>query len=294
MARMLVATTGGIVEFPGRELALEDREVKALSVENGGRYALADSSTVLRGTDDGWREIGQVQARRANCIMPSRHGLFVGTSEAHLVRERDGEFTTVEEFESAPGREDWFTPWGGPPDVRSLAEDESGALYCNVHVGGILKSEDGGSSWLPTIEIGADVHEVTTESNAVLAATAWGLGSSRDRGATWEFDDDGLHANYARAVAVAGDIVVMSVARGPRGGESTLYRRPLDPTGKFTRCSGLPAWFADNIDTGSLSARDATVAFGTEEGELYLSEDAGATFERIADRLPPVRWVELL
>jgi hypothetical protein len=294
MTQILVATTGGIVEFPDRSTTLEGREINALAVEEGDRYALADSSTVLRGTDDGWQEMGEVQARRANCIMPSRHGLFVGTSEAHLVREADGQFTTVEEFESAPGREDWFTPWGGPPDVRSLAEDESGALYCNVHVGGILKSEDGGTSWLPTIEIGSDVHEVTTAANAVLAATAWGLGSSRDRGATWEFDDEGLHATYARAVAVAGDTVIMSVARGPRGGESTLYRRPLDPSGSFTRCSGLPDWFSDNINTGSLSALGATVVFGTEEGELYLSDDSGATFERIADGLPPVRWVELI
>jgi hypothetical protein len=294
MTPILVATTGGIVEFPDRVPALEGREVKALAVHNGDRYALADSSTVLREGGDGWQELGQVEGRRANCIMPSRHGLFVGTSEAHLVREVDGEFTTVEEFESAPGRDDWFTPWGGPPDVRSLAEDESGALYCNVHVGGILKSEDGGVNWMPTIEIGSDVHEITTSSQVVLAATAWGLGSSDDGGATWEFDDEGLHATYARAVAVADDTVIMSVARGPRGGESTLYRRPLDVPGSFTRCSGLPGWFSDNVNTGSVSAQGATVAFGTEDGELYLSDDSGATFERVADQLPPVRWVELL
>lgn len=295
MTQILVATTRGVVEFPDRVPALEGSEVNALAVGDGDRYALADSATVLRDAGDGWQEMGLVRDRRASCLMPSQHGLFVGTSEAHLLKESGGEFPTLDEFESAPGREDWYTPWGGPPDVRSIAEDDSGALYCNVHVGGILKSNDGGTTWMPTIDIHSDVHEVTTAAETVLAATAWGLASSSDGGATWKLDDEGLHATYARAVAVADGTVVMSIARGPRGGEATLYRRSLDEPGSFERCrTGLPEWFSDNINTGCLSARGATVAFGTEDGELYQSDDYGATFERVADQLAPVRWVELL
>lgn len=90
-------------------------------------------------------------------------------------------------------------------------------------------------------------------------------------------------------------VVVMSVSRGPGGGASTLYRRRLDLPGSFERCGGeLPEWFSDNINSGCLSARGTTVAFGTEDGELYVSNDSGATFECLAERLPPVRWVEML
>jgi hypothetical protein len=49
----------------------------------------------------------------------------------------------------------------------------------------------------------------------------------------------------------------------------------------------------DNIDTGCLSALDDTAVFGTVDGDVYLSEDAGSTRERAASGLPPVRAVEI-
>jgi len=269
--------------------------VNSLALTDSLRYALANRATVLNNDGEGWQEIARVREVRANCLIPARSGLFVGTSDAHLLKEEGGRFVTLDAFESAPGRDEWFTPWGGPPDVRSLAEDDRGTLYCNVHVGGILRSDDGGASWTPTIEIRSDVHEVTTAADKVIAATAWGLASSTDEGGSWEFDDGSLHATYARAVVVAGDVVVMSASSGPRGDASTLYRRSLDAPGSFVRCGGeLPEWFSDNVDTGCLAASGETVAFGTENGELFLSDNSGETFTRVAGNLASVRWVELL
>lgn len=295
VTRILVATTNGVVDWPDETRALEGTEVNALALAGREHYVLANSASVLRDDGTDWQEVAAVREGRANCLIASEAGLFAGASDAHLLKEEGGEFVTVDAFESAPGRAHWFTPWGGPPDVRSLAEDDSGALYCNVHVGGILRSDDGGTTWTPTIDIQSDVHEVTTTAEKVIAATAWGLASSTDKGASWEFDDQGLHATYARAVAIADGMVVMSASSGPRGGASTLYRRPLDAPGAFERCGGeLPEWFSDNINTGCLAALGTAVAFGTEAGELYLSDDSARTFTRVADQLAPVRWVELL
>jgi hypothetical protein len=295
MTRILAATTQGIYQWPDETRSLEGSDVKALALADDVRYAVAESATVLRDDGEGWQEIAIVRDVRANCLIPARAGLFVGASEAHLLKEDGGQFVTVDTFEAATGRDEWFTPWGGPPDVRSIAEDGRGTLYCNVHVGGILRSDDGGASWTPTIDIRSDVHEVTTAGGDVMAATALGLATSTDKGASWEFDDRSLHATYARAIAVAGDTVLMSVSSGPRGEASTIYRRPLDAPGGFVRCGGeLPEWFSDNIDTGCLGALGENVAFGTEDGRLFLSDDSGRTFTRIADNLTPVRWVELL
>ena len=269
--------------------------MNSLALTDGLLYALANSTTVLKSDGEGWQEMASVEGVRANCLIPARAGLLVGTSDAHLLKEEGGRFVTLDAFETAPGRTDWFTPWGGPPDVRTLAEDDRGVLYCNVHVGGILRSDDGGATWTPTIDIRSDVHEVTTAAENVIAATAWGLATSKDKGGSWEFDDGSLHATYARAVVVSGDVVVMSASSGPRGDASTLYRRPLDAPGGFVRCGGeLPEWFSDNINTGCLAASGETVAFGTEDGELFLSDDSGATFTRVADALATVRWVELI
>ena len=293
MNQILAATTEGIFGWPDDARSLEGSEVNALAHDGKTSYALADS-IVLR-DDGGWQEIAKVGGLRANCLLPAKTGLFVGTSEAHLLKDEGGRLASLDAFDSAPGRVDWFTPWGGPPDVRSLAEDDGGILYCNVHVGGILRSDDGGTTWTPTIEIRSDVHEVTTAAERIVAATAWGLATSTDKGASWEFNDAGLHATYARAVAVAGEMVVMSASSGPRGDASTLFRRSLDDSGTFVRCGGeLPEWFSDNINTGCLAASGETVAFGTEDGDLFLSDNSGSTFTRVAADLAPVRWVELL
>jgi hypothetical protein len=294
VTRILVATTDGVVELPDGTRALDGTEVNALSLAGEARYAIVDSASVLRDEGDGWQDVARVREGRANCLIASKAGLFVGASEAHLLKEEGGDLVILEAFESAPGRDEWFTPWGGPPDVRSLAEDDSDSLYCNVHVGGILRSDDGGETWTPTIDIGSDVHEVTTAPETVIAATAWGLASSTDKGISWEFDEGGLHATYARAVALADDTIVMSASSGPRGDSSALYRRRLDTPGSFERCGGeLPEWFSTNINTGCVAAVGTTVAFGTDEGEVYLSNDSAATFTRVADDLAPVRWVIL-
>ncbi len=290
-----MATTDGVVEWPAGTRALHGTEVNALALDGETRYAIADSASAMRDDGDGWHEVAHAPKGRANCLIASKAGLFVGASGAHLLRERGGDFVTLDAFESAPGRDDWFTPWGGPPDVRSLAEDDSGTLYCNVHVGGILRSDDGGETWIPTIDIRSDVHEVVATSETVFAATAWGLASSTDKGRSWEFDDGGLHATYARAVALADDTIVMSASSGPRGDTSILYRRPLDEPGRFERCGGeLPESFSNNINTGCVAAAETMVTFGTEEGELYLSDDSAATFTRVAVDLSPVTWVKLL
>jgi hypothetical protein len=295
MNRILAATTEGIYQWPDGTRSLNGAETNALALADDVRYAVAKPATIFRDDGEGWREVASVRDVRANCLIPSRAGLFVGTSEAHLLKQDGGRFLPLDTFESAPGRDEWFTPWGGPPDVRSLAETERGTLYCNVHVGGILRSQDGGSTWVPTIDVRSDVHEVTTAVEKVFAATAWGLATSLDEGASWEFDDQGLHATYARSVAVAGDVVVMSASSGPRGDASALYRRPLNDPGAFKRSGGeLPEWFSDHIDTGCLSGLGENVAFGTEGGELFLSDDSGVTFTRVAENLAPVRWVELV
>ena len=88
----------------------------------------------------------------------------------------------------------------------------------------------------------------------VVAATALGLAESLDAGETWRFVIDGLHAEYARAVALDGEHLFMSASVGPRGGRAALYRRTGDAAG-FAKCTGgLPEWFGQNIDSHHLAA----------------------------------------
>jgi len=63
----------------------------------------------------------------------------------------------------------------------------------------------------------------------------------------------------------------------------------------FERCAeGLPKWFDDNIDTACLAAAGSVVVFGTSDGQVFRSVDAGEHWELRIKGLPPVACVGLL
>lgn len=233
---------------------------------------------------------------RAECLADTRandpDGILVGTSHARLARVEGGTVAFVDGFESAPGRDRWYTPWGGPPDVRSITEDRA-AVYVNVHVGGVLRSRDGGATWQPTIDISADVHRVVTGGGNVYAAGARGLSVSSDAGESWRTVTHGLHADYCRSVAVCGPALLVSASDGPGGGRAAVYRS-IDGARTFERCrGGLPDWFDGNIDSLCLDALPdgGLAAFSSESGDLFTSADQGATWSRAAERLGTVSCV---
>jgi hypothetical protein len=294
VAEVLIATDGGVFGAGAPEpVALAGQPTAALALAAEGWWALADRRAL-------WRAaaarppaaVAELPGPDGTCLLAVDGQALVGTDQAHLVRVADGTVEAVAGFDQAEGREAWYTPWGGPPATRTLAAGPDGTLWANVHVGGILRSTDGGATWAPTIDIHADVHQVAVapdRADTVLAACARGLASSGDGGRTWTYASDGLHASYCRAVAAAGDRLYLSAATGPGGRRAGLYRRPL-AGGVFERCrAGLPEWFDANIDSGCLAAVGDEVAFGTAAGQVWRSSDAGGRWELAVSGLPPVR-----
>jgi hypothetical protein len=280
-------------------IELEGSVVNAIAPHGDEIWAIVDHHSIWhRQPNREWHHVAAHENLRLNCLLPIDNTVLVGTSEAHLMQLVGGRLQSIDSFDQAETREDWYTPWGGLPDVRSLAVGSSGERYVNIHVGGILRSMDQGQSWQPTLDLHADVHEVRTVSDRpgwVVAAAAEGLAISRDGGDTWEFDQAQLHATYARAIAVCGDTLLMSVSTGPRGSQSTLYRRHLDRPGTFEKCDrGLPEWFSHNINTQCLDASGTTAAFGTQDGQIFYSPDAGSTWNAIAVDLAPVQCLSLM
>ena len=111
-----------------------------------------------------------------------------------------------------------------------MAGGQSG-VYANVRVGGILRSQNRGRLLQPAINLHWDVHQVIAvldRPSVVLAATAEGLATSTDRGDTWSLDRANLHSTYSRAVAVCGEMVLISTSSGSSGAKAAIYRRSLD------------------------------------------------------------------
>ena len=296
--RVLVGTVDGIHELgEEREVHLAGHRAGCLAKDASSWWAVIDDTEIWRSTDAGeWRRIASTGPLRANCVLPHADGALVGTADAHLLVLRDGELSQVAAFEDAPGRDGWHTPSGRPPDTRSLAVDPAGTIYANVHVGGVARAASLEGGWEPTIDVDADVHEVVFDraSGSLFAASAIGLASSPDGGGTWEFDSEGLHAAYQRAVAVAGTTVFVSASTGPRAERAAVYRKRFGEGTSFTRCAtGLPEWFPSNIETFCLSAVGEWVAIGTSGGAVYLSTDCGTSWNLLVEGLPSVRSVEL-
>ena len=295
MPTIVVATRDGVhtLDERGRERSrdLAGRSITAVVRDGPQLWAIVDRAEVWYAPEGAWRHVATLEGLRANCIAMT-DAIHVGTSEARLFRLAGEALEPVPSFDGAEGRDAWYTPWGGPPDTRSISEwgDD---VYVNVHVGGILRTSDGGASWTPTIDIDADVHQVATAEDRVLAAGARGLSISANRGATWSLHADGLETRYCRAVVVCGDRLLVSASAGPRGGNAGVYRTGLDG-GRFERCrTGLPDRFDDNIDTYCLDALNdgSYAAFGTTDGRVFGSDDGGDTWMHLSTVADPVQHV---
>lgn len=299
--RILVGTAAGLWELVGDRVnpgdPLTGKSLTAIARHGARTWAVVDGRTLWETSGGAWEERASIDGPAATCLAPTPDGLLVGTEQAHLLRRTGDALAPIESFENVEGRDGWYTPWGDPADVRSIAVAIDGTLHVNVHVGGVARSRDGGRSWAPTVDIETDVHQVLahpTRGDVVLVAAAEGFGVSEDGGNVWTFTTDGLHAHYLRAVAVAGETVLVSASTGPGGRRSALYRKSLDSDGPFERCTdGLPAWFNDNIDTACLVAAGHFVVFGTEDGRVFQSLDAGERWQPLATGLPPVSCVTL-
>ncbi len=239
-------------------------------------------------------EEAKLEGPSAWCLLDTGERLYVGTAGARLFSgpASTAELAPVESFDRIATRDGWYTPWGEPPDTRSLAASEAGILV-NVHVGGVwLQGADDG--WEEVVSVDADTHQVVADvdQGVAAAAAAIGFGRSLDGGVTWDWTADGLHATYCRAVAIAGDTALVTASTGPTTRQGAVYRRPLRGGGPFAKAhTGLPEWFPFNLDTFQLAAAGDEVVLGTEEGRVYRSSDAGASWELAADGLPPVHAV---
>ncbi len=302
---ILVATWGdGLFAISGdrRTQEIGKQPVRGLAPDGrGGALAIAGRHSLRRRAPSGeWATVATSEFE-LSCCMAVRDAIYVGTDDARMLRLSDGSgvLDPIDSFDHIAGRDGWFAGSAivngqrlGPPlGIRSVAANSNGSiLFANVHVGGIPRSMDGGRTWQPTIDINSDVHEVRahqTDPDIVVAASAIGLCISRDAGATWSIERDGLHASYCSAVAFSGDDILVSASTDHFAAQGRIYRRPIRPDGEIVAVeNGLPPWLNGIADTDCIATDGSTIVVVDRAGTVYLSTQFGLAWSRSSSELP--------
>ena len=291
----LFSVTGNVVR---QELA--GQSVRSLVADGqGGVLAIVGGHSLSRRSAGGeWSELARSDSD-LSCCVPIGNVVFMGTDDAHVLRvDPGGAQQRLAGFDAVAGRDRWYAGaaivdgklMGPPLGIRSMAATCDGAvLLANVHVGGIPRSTDAGSTWLPTIDIESDVHQVCahpTRPDIVIAAAGAGLCISRDAGATWTIEQGGLHANHCSAVAFGRNDIFVSASVDPFAAQGAVYRRPIDGNGPLQPLGGgMPRWTDGRADTDCIATRDSMVAVIDGSGRLYVSHDDGASWSNPVDGL---------
>ncbi len=310
---LILATGDGIksLNISSRAVAdpktLTGRNVTHLHLSpSGGLFAVLDGKEVWQGpnTDDpngdGWIKVGVISQESANCLYALDGYVLVGTDAARLeCIDLSGQAGSqiVAGFDEIDGRDEWFTPWGGSPDVRAFA-GSGDHIYADIHVGWVCRSDDGGQTWTNhRNDLNADVHDIATHPDRpemIAAATAEGFYRSDDAGESWVgalevFGDRG----YMRGLAIdCGDPDVMVItgslgphSSGPTGVEAMLFRTD-DGGKKWQKChNGLPEFFENQIDTHFLAFSSSTseaMAFCDGDGTIYSTDDGALYWNVVA------------
>lgn len=226
----------------------------------GGVFAGTQGSGVYRSVDAGrtWEKLGlegkQIRSLAASPVEPGL--VWAGTKPPALFVSRDSgqRWSDVEAFRRVKSHRLWFSP-AEPPGlsgyVQALAASptDPDVVLAGIEVGGVLRTEDGGSTWSRGRGAIIDCHTLAFHATDGRHAYQGGAGLkgaaavSTDAGRTWESTREGMDRRYGWAVAAdprRPDIVYASAAAGPRShagrSQAHVFRREGD--GPWVKLAG--------------------------------------------------------
>ena len=247
--------------------------------------------------------------------------LWAGTEPGGLFHSRDEgkSWQIVETLWNHPSRTNenqWFGAGKDYPFIHSIVVDptDSNHVYIGISCAGIFETTDGGKSWQPrnkglkaaylpnpTADIGHDPHRVLmcrSNPRVIWQQNHCGIFRTTDGGANWE-DVSGADGFPCYGFALAIDDTNPNIAWVVPA-QSDENRIPVRL--KLVACrteNGGKSW--SSIDKGfpetltfdlvlrhGLVQKDGVLAFGTTNGNLYLSQDRGSSWLPMAQNLAAV------
>ena len=253
--------------------------------------------------------------------------LWLGTEPGGLFFSSDNgkSFQLVEGLWNHPSRLDdtqWFGAGKDYPFLHSIVVDprDSNHAYVGVSCAGVFETRDGGKTWQaknngliaaylpnPKPEVGHDPHRILlcpSNPDVMWQQNHCGIFKTVNGGETWE-EVSGQFGFPKYGFALAIDEVNPDCA-WVIPAQSDERRIPVDL--KLSVCQttdggqiwtstskGLPSSFSfDLVLRHGFVKKENTLAFGTNNGNLYLSFDNGQSWKRISENLAGVNclaWV---
>lgn len=231
---------------------------------------------------------------------------YAGTEPSNLYRSEDGGRTwqLLPALRELPSEPDWsFPPRPWTHHVRTIAlhPTDPESLTVGIELGGVMRSSDGGASWLDhNPQAHSDAHLLLTHlarPERIYEAAGQGIALSDDRGESWRRLEDALDRHYAWAAAVDPadpDLWYVSVSRSPFAahgggdGQARLLRTEGDGWSPIDRWGEEPHLRRMPYAMTALPDRPRSLLIALRGGTLLLSEDAGDSWSELAQRLPDV------
>lgn len=325
VARLERPAPGAPWALSGR--SLEDRHVGSLLYEadSGKLFAGAHDDGGMWVSDDGagasWRPLSNGLDRPHIYSLAARRGsdgvtLFAGTSPAGLYRSDDlgeswSEITSI--FDASDTSKWTFPPPPHIPHVKQVVfhPTDPSTLYVLVEQGAFLKSTDDGRTWTelsayshPDDEVYRDMHRLVTRPDRpdrFYMVTGCGFYRSDDGGESYDrLMRRGDRIGYPDFVFLDPDddrTVYMGGAHTNPGSwrktqmAQSCVMRSTDEGDSWTELkNGLPDPIAASIEAmcQHLWKGGMMLAAGTATGEVFITEDRGATWETVPELVSPV------
>lgn len=219
--------------------------VKDVAFHAGVLYAATPDGVYKsedRGTTWEWASAGMTTFDTDMLFVTSTGDVYAGTSPI------DGGCTL---FRTRSSGRIWtcVQPQTDPIRAGGMAEDQEGRLY----FGGfrfVYRSDDEGSTWIPTANTNTTVHGVAALGSAVMAGTyGRGILRSENRGSSWEKSNQGLQSAIRDlAIGPDGGIYVATLGGVFQSNDLGASWRLLDEEGAAVR----PAYSLAFDDEGRL------------------------------------------
>jgi photosystem II stability/assembly factor-like uncharacterized protein len=255
-------------------------------------------------------------------VLDGRSKLYAGTEPAHLFVSDDlGEtWEELASLRSVPSVSKWTFP--APPHVghvKNIAFHPANKrnIYVCVEQGGLLQSDDGGSSWqeihgfdedltfpLPEGAFADDVHRVVVppdQPDCVFISSGIGVCRSADRGKNWQhLTTPQMRIGYPDALLLHPKQTSLLFAAGARE-NPRAWRTTHDADSTIARSrdgghkwevldAALPGHLRGNIEAMAMDVSENLLSLfaATTDGDILFSADEGDKWTKIVSGLPAV------